>query len=157
MKSINTALTNGNINKTALFNGSCFALITTAFTFSIRAGILPELGESFGLTAEQLGFINSMWFLGFPISMILGGIFYHTIGPKTIMSVAFICHTAGILLTIFAGGYNTLLISTLLIGIGNGTASRETEALVAAMIRASSVPSMIRAAQGVFGATPGAA
>ena len=33
-------------NEQRLFYGSCFALITTAFSFSIRAGILPELGES---------------------------------------------------------------------------------------------------------------
>lgn len=133
MKSINTDQPNRNINKSALFNGSCFALITTAFTFSIRAGILPQLGESFGLSAEQLGFINSMWFLGFPISMILGGIFYHTIGPKTIMSVAFVCHTLGILLTIFAGGYNTLLLSTLLIGIGNGCTEAACNPMIADM------------------------
>lgn len=133
MKSINTDQTNRNVNKSALFNGSCFALITTAFTFSIRAGILPQLGESFGLTAEQLGFINSMWFLGFPISMILGGIFYHTIGPKTIMTVAFFCHTLGILLTIFAGGYSTLLISTLFIGIGNGCTEAACNPMIADM------------------------
>src|SRR5215217_2469612 len=65
---------NENINKSALFNGSCFALITTAFTFSIRAGVLPQLGEAFGLSAEQLGFINSMWFFGFLISTLFIGI-----------------------------------------------------------------------------------
>jgi len=124
---------NENVNKSALFNGSCFALITTAFTFSIRAGILPQLGQSFGLSAEQLGFINSMWFLGFPISMILGGLFYHTIGPKTIMSVAFVCHTIGILLTIFAGGYTTLLVSTLFIGIGNGCTEAACNPMIADM------------------------
>lgn len=124
---------NEKVNKSALFTGSCFALITTAFTFSIRAGILPQLGESFGLSAEQLGFINSMWFLGFPISMILGGLFYHTIGPKTIMSVAFVCHTIGILLTIFAGGYTTLLVSTLFIGIGNGCTEAACNPMIADM------------------------
>ncbi|TKK71915.1 MFS transporter [Ilyomonas limi] len=124
---------NENVNKSALFNGSCFALITTAFTFSIRAGILPQLGEAFHISAEQLGFINSMWFLGFPISMILGGLFYHTIGPKTIMSVAFVCHTIGILLTIFAGGYTTLLISTLLIGVGNGCTEAACNPMIADM------------------------
>jgi predicted MFS family arabinose efflux permease len=124
---------NENVNKSALFNGSCFALITTAFTFSIRAGILPQLGESFGLTAEQLGFINSMWFLGFPISMIIGGLVYHSVGPKTIMSVAFVCHTVGILLTIFAGGYTTLLVSTLFIGIGNGCTEAACNPMIADM------------------------
>ena len=124
---------NENVNKNALFNGSCFALITTAFTFSIRAGILPQLGEAFGLSAEQLGFINSMWFFGFPISMIIGGLVYHTFGPKNIMMVAFVCHTTGILLTIFAGGYATLLISTLLIGIGNGCTEAACNPMIADM------------------------
>ncbi len=124
---------NKNVNKSALFNGSCFALITTAFTFSIRAGILPQLGEAFHISDQQLGFINSMWFLGFPISMILGGLFYHTIGPKTIMSVAFVCHTIGILSTIFAGGYTTLLVSTLFIGIGNGCTEAACNPMIADM------------------------
>jgi MFS family permease len=124
---------NENVNKSALFNGSCFALITTAFTFSIRAGILPQLGEQFGLSAEQLGFINSMWFLGFPISMIIGGLVYHTFGPKNIMLVAVVCHTLGILLTIFAGGYSTLLISTLFIGIGNGCTEAACNPMIADM------------------------
>jgi MFS family permease len=124
---------NENVNKSALFNGSCFALITTAFTFSIRAGILPQLGDTFGLSAEQLGFINSMWFLGFPISMIIGGLVYHTFGPKNIMLVAFVCHTFGILLTIFAGGYATLLISTLFIGIGNGCTEAACNPMIADM------------------------
>ena len=124
---------NDNVNKSALFNGSCFALITTAFTFSIRAGILDLLGKEFGLSAEQLGFINSMWFLGFPISMIIGGLVYHTFGPKNIMMVAFVCHTIGILTTIFAGGYTTLLISTLLIGIGNGCTEAACNPMIADM------------------------
>jgi predicted MFS family arabinose efflux permease len=133
MESNKTAQSNRNINRSALFNGSCFALITTAFTFSIRAGILPQLGEQFGLSAEQLGFINSMWFLGFPISMIIGGLVYHTFGPKNIMLVALVCHTLGILLTIFAGGYSTLLISTLFIGIGNGCTEAACNPLIADM------------------------
>lgn len=122
-----------DINKSALFNGSCFALITTAFSFSIRAGILPQLGLQFDLTAEQLGFINSMWFLGFPISMIIGGLVYHSVGPRNIMIVAFIAHTLGIVMTIYAGGYTTLLISTLLIGIGNGCTEAACNPMIADM------------------------
>ncbi|MBY5952922.1 MFS transporter [Algoriphagus sp. NF] len=121
------------INRTALFNASCLALITTAFTFAIRAGILPQLGEDFGLSAEQLGFINSMWFLGFPISMILGGLFYHKVGPKMIMNIAFVTHTLGILMTLFAGGYTTLLISTLFIGFGNGCTEAACNPMIADM------------------------
>lgn len=124
---------NENVNRSALFNGSCFALITTAFTFSIRAGILPQLGAEFNLTDTQLGFINSMFFFGFPISMILGGLFYHTFGPKNIMRVAFIAHTIGIIMTIYAGGYTTLLLSTLFIGFGNGCTEAACNPMIADM------------------------
>ncbi len=119
-------------NASRLFYGSCFALITTAFSFSIRAGILQELGTTFNLSAEQLGFINSMWFVGFPISMVLGGIFYGTVGPKKIMVFAFFAHTLGILLTIFSGGYIGLLISTLFIGLGNGCTEAACNPMIAA-------------------------
>ena len=118
-------------NSNRLFYGSCFALITTAFSFSIRAGILPQLAEAFNLSGQQLGFINSMWFLGFPISMILGGLFYHTIGPKKIMQFAFVAHALGIILTIYSGGYVGLLISTLLIGIGNGCTEAACNPMIA--------------------------
>ncbi len=120
-----------NQNSKRLFYGSCFALITTAFSFSIRAGILPELGETFDLSAKQLGFINTMWFVGFPISMIIGGLFYHVIGPKRIMVFAFFAHSLGILLTIYSGGYTGLLVSTLLIGIGNGCTEAACNPMIA--------------------------
>jgi MFS family permease len=121
------------MNKKALFYGSCFGLITTAFSFSIRAGILPQLGEEFNLSAEQLGFINGMWFLGFPISMVIGGLVYHSFGPKNIMTVAFFAHTLGIVLTIYSGGYLGLLISTLFIGFGNGCTEAACNPLIADM------------------------
>ena len=118
-------------NNKRLFYGSCFAIITTAFSFSIRAGILPELAETFDLTAQQLGFINQMWFTGFPIAMIIGGLFYQVIGPKNIMIFAFFAHSAGILLTIYSGGYIGLLISTLFIGLGNGCTEAACNPLIA--------------------------
>lgn len=134
---------NENINRSALFNGSCLAIITTAFSFSIRAGILPQLGTEFNLTAEQLGFINSMFFFGFPISMILGGIFYHSVGPKIIMQVALIAHTLGILLTIYAGGYAGLLISTFFIGFGNGCTEAACNPMIADMYEDSKLNKML--------------
>jgi MFS family permease len=119
------------INANRLFLASCFALITTAFSFSIRAGILPQLGTELSLTNEQLGHINQMWFLGFPISMILGGVFYSSVGPKLIMQIALIAHAVGILMTIYAVDYNTLLISTLLIGLGNGCTEAACNPMIA--------------------------
>lgn len=118
-------------NNTRLFYASCFALITTAFSFSIRAGILPQLGDDFNLNAQELGFINSMWFVGFPISMVIGGLVYHSLGGKRIMQFAFLTHMAGIILTIYATGYNSLLLSTLLIGIGNGCTEAACNPMIA--------------------------
>jgi MFS transporter, putative metabolite:H+ symporter len=120
-----------SINKDRLFLGSCFALITTAFSFSIRAGILAQLGTQFQLTGEQLGWMSSMWFFGFPIAMIIGGLVYYTVGPKKIMLFAFAAHAIGILMTIYATGYSTLLISSLLIGLGNGCTEAACNPMIA--------------------------
>jgi len=119
------------VNGKRLFYGSCFALITTALSFSIRAGILPQLGAEFNLNAEQLGFINSMWFWGFPLAMIVGGLTYHNIGPKRIMQFAFFSHTIGIILTIYAGGYAGLIVATFLIGLGNGCTEAACNPMIA--------------------------
>ena len=131
------------VNQSRLFLGSCFALITTAFSFSIRAGILAQLGTEFQLSAEELGFINSMWFLGFPIAMIIGGLVYYSVGPKTIMLVAFVCHALGILLTIYSGGYNGLLLSTFLIGIGNGCTEAACNPMIADTYAGSKMNTML--------------
>lgn len=134
------------VNQNRLFLGSCFALITTAFSFSIRAGILPQLATDFNLSAEQLGFINSMWFLGFPIAMIVGGLVYHTVGPKKIMMIAFVCHALGILLTLYPqvlGGYTGLLVSTFLIGIGNGCTEAACNPMIADAYSGSKMSTML--------------
>jgi MFS transporter, putative metabolite:H+ symporter len=134
------------VNDKRLFLGSCFALITTAFSFSIRAGILPQLGTEFNLSAEQLGFINSMWFVGFPVAMIIGGLVYHSVGPKKIMLIAFASHAAGILLTIFPqalGGYTGLLVSTFLIGIGNGCTEAACNPMIADTYQGATMSKML--------------
>jgi MFS family permease len=131
------------INSQRLFYGSCLALITTALSFSIRAGILPQLGEELSLSAEQLGFINSMWFLGFPISMVIGGLIYHTVGGKKIMQFAFFAHAVGIIMTIYSGSYIGLLISTLLIGLGNGCTEAACNPMIADAYQGNKMSTML--------------
>ncbi|NJC27281.1 MFS transporter [Neolewinella antarctica] len=112
-------------NRDRLFLAACVALIVTSMTFAIRAGILKDLTVEFGLDNTQLGYVNSMAFLGFPIAMIVGGLLYNSIGPKLMMYSAFVFHMLGLVLTIFAGEvfgpYADLLISTLFIGLANGS------------------------------------
>lgn len=125
------------INKNRLFLASCFALITTAFSFSISAGTLKQLGADLGYSAEKLGYINSLWFFGFPIAMIIGGLIYHTVGPKKIMQIAFGSHFLGAALTLIAiyfvsdSSYVLLLGSNLLMGIGCGCTEAACNPMIA--------------------------
>lgn len=124
---------NVTVDRSRLFNASCFALITTAMAFGIRAGILTQLGTEFHLTAEQLGYVNSMAFLGFPIAMIIGGPLYNALGPKRIIWVAFVTHVLGLVMTIYADGYWSLLLSTFFVGFGNGTVEAACNPMIADM------------------------
>jgi len=121
------------MNRKRLFYASCIALIVTSMTFAIRAGILGQLGTGFGLTNTQLGYINSMAFWGFPAATVIGGLLYNSVGPKRIMMAAFAFHLLGLLLTIFAGGFWGLLISTFFIGFANGSVEAGANPMIAEM------------------------
>ncbi|MBC2604993.1 MFS transporter [Pelagicoccus albus] len=122
-----------NVHASKLFTASCLALIVTAMTFAIRAGILSQLATNFGLSDTQLGWVNSMAFLGFPVAMMVLGLAYNYLGAKNLLIIAFVGHLAGLLLTIFAGGFWSLLISTFLIGFANGSVEAACNPLIADM------------------------
>ncbi len=122
-----------SINKSKLFLASCVALTVTAMTFGIRAGIMGELGETFQFTNRQLGIMAQMAFLGFPLSMIVGGLIYPKVGPKPLMWVAFGAHLLGLVLTIVSSSFIPFLISTFLIGIANGAVEAACNPLIADM------------------------
>jgi MFS family permease len=117
--------------RSQLFVASCLALLVTSLSFGIRAGILGRLGVQFHLDAAQLGSIAATAFWGFPLAVIIGGIVVDIIGMKRLLIVAFVFHLLGILLTVFADGYWSLFISTLCIGIANGTVEAACNPLVA--------------------------
>jgi len=120
-----------NVQRKQLFVASCMALLVTSLSFGIRAGILGRLGTQFELDAQQLGTIAATAFWGFPLAIIVGGMVVDIIGMKKLLIAAFVFHLIGILLTIFASGYWTLFISTLCIGIANGTVEAACNPLVA--------------------------
>ena len=119
------------INRTSLFWASCLALLVTSLSFGIRAGILNQLGAEFNLSAGQLGVIAATAFWGFPLAVVIGGMVVDIIGMKRLLVIAFLFHLLGIFLTIFANGYWSLFISTLLIGIANGVVEAACNPLVA--------------------------
>ncbi|CAH9059488.1 hypothetical protein PSECIP111951_02081 [Pseudoalteromonas holothuriae] len=125
-------MNNNNYNRT-VFQLCCLALVVTSMTFAIRAGILGQLGEQFGLTGAELGWVNAMAFLGFPVATILGGAIYNAIGAKKLVGLAFVCHFLGLGLTITADGFWGLLISTFLIGFANGSVEAGCNPLIAQM------------------------
>ncbi|QJD81168.1 MFS transporter [Spirosoma rhododendri] len=132
-----------SINRSRLFIASCFAIITTAMAFAIRAGVLTQLGAEFNLSAKELGYVNQMAFLGFPIAMIFGGPLYNVIGPKRIAWVAFFAHVLGLVLTITATGFWSLLISTFFVGFGNGTVEAACNPMVTDMYSGNQTTKML--------------
>ncbi|MBA6224189.1 MFS transporter [Colwellia sp. MB02u-18] len=118
-------------NSSRIFTICCLALLVTSMTFAIRAGILSQLGAEFSLNDGQLGWVNAMAFLGFPVAMMIGGALYNSLGAKKLLIIAFVCHLAGLLLTISAEGFWGLLISTFFIGFANGAVEAGCNPLIA--------------------------
>lgn len=114
-----------------LFVASCLALLVTSLSFGIRAGILGRLGVEFHLSVEQLAIVagTAMW--GFPLAVVFGGFIVDAIGMKRLLVAAFFLHLIGIVLTVFASGFWSLFISTLFIGLANGTVEAACNPLVA--------------------------
>ncbi len=120
-------------NRRSLFIASGASLLVTSLSFGIRAGILNDLGVEFELNGSELSRIAATAFWGFPVSMIIGGALVDKVGMKNLMRLAYIGHFAGILLTIFAGGFWSLWISTLFIGLANGMVEAVCNPLVASI------------------------
>lgn len=121
------------IQRNKLFLASCLAMLVTALSFGIRAGIMGELGVRFQLNASELATITATAFWGFPLAIVIGGMIVDIIGMKRLLVAAFVFHLAGIMLTVFAQGYWTLFLSTLLIGIANGTVEAACNPLVTSL------------------------
>jgi MFS family permease len=121
------------IKKTQLFNASCVALVVTALAFATRGSFVEAWAAEFNLTHTQVGWIVGTAFWGFTLAMVFGGPLVDIIGLGRIIAIAFFCHVAGIVLTIIATGFWTLFISTLLIGIANGSVEAACNPLITSM------------------------
>jgi fucose permease len=119
--------------KTQLFNASCVALVVTAMTFATRGSFVEAWATEFSLTHAQVGWIVGTAFWGFTVAMVFGGPLVDIIGLGKIISIAFFCHLVGIVLTIVATGFWSLFISTLLIGIANGSVEAACNPLITSM------------------------
>jgi hypothetical protein len=121
------------IKKTQLFNASCVALVVTALAFATRGSFVEAWVTEFNLNHTQVGWIIGTAFWGFTLAMVFGGPLVDIIGIGRIISIAFFCHVAGIVLTIIATGFWSLFISTLLVGIANGSVEAACNPLITSM------------------------
>lgn len=121
------------INKTRLFNASCVALVVTALAFATRGGFISAWETEFNLTKTEVGWIVGTAFWGFTVAMVFGGPLVDIIGIGRIIAIAFISHVAGIVLTIVATGFWSLFLSTLLIGVANGSVEAACNPLITSM------------------------
>ncbi|HZI69424.1 MAG: MFS transporter [Ginsengibacter sp.] len=118
------------IRPNKLFVASCLALLVTSLSFGIRAGTMNTLMVQFHLDAKQMGLIAGTAFWGFPVAIIIGGIIVDFVGMKRLLIIAFFLHLLGIIFTIFSTGFLSLYISTLFIGVANGTVEAACNPLV---------------------------
>jgi MFS family permease len=121
------------IKKTQLFNASCVALVVTALAFATRGSFVEAWATEFNLTHTQVGWIVGTAFWGFTLAMIFGGPLVDIIGLGRILAIAFFCHVIGIVLTIVATGFWTLFISTLFVGVANGSVEAACNPLITSM------------------------
>jgi fucose permease len=121
------------IKKTQLFNASCVALVVTALAFATRGSFVEAWATEFKLSHTEVGWIVGTAFWGFTLAMVFGGPLVDIIGIGRIISIAFFCHVAGIVLTIIATGFWSLFISTLLVGVANGSVEAACNPLITSM------------------------
>ena len=59
-------------------------------------------------------------FGGFTIAMVIGGPIVDFLGMRKGMAIAFVLHLIGVVATLFATGFESLFLATILMGMGNG-------------------------------------
>ena len=120
-------------NKTRLFLASIVALFTAGLAASLRANIAGDLQRVFldpidqAHSAEMLGAILGVAFLGFAFTIAVGSPLLDAIGMSLLLPLSGVCFIAGTLVLMFAGSissgpgvYNVLYAGAIVTGIGWG-------------------------------------
>lgn len=85
-----------------LFLVSCTSLVTAAMVFSIRASVLEDLGQKFGLSSETIGWSAGASFLALAIAIFIGSPLCDYLGMGRLLGLASILHIVGIILVILS-------------------------------------------------------
>ena len=96
------AETTTGIRSGKLFWGSCLALLTTAFAFTVITGTGFAIKQEFLLTNAQLANFIGVFFLGFTLSQVVFSPLCDIIGMRWVVRGAFVGHVVGALLVMTA-------------------------------------------------------
>ena len=132
---------------------ACFAaLITTAFGFIVRAMVINQWAEQFGLSGTEKGQIFGAGLWPFAISIVLFSLVIDRIGYGRAIAFAFVCHLVSAITTMcaplvlapagadaaqvaagHAAGYWILYVGNFIVALGNGTVEAVINPVVATM------------------------
>src|SRR5215831_11346217 len=120
-------------NKSRLFLVSIIALFTAGLAASLRANVASDLQKVFldpidkAHSAEMLGAILGVAFLGFAFTIAIGSPLLDYIGMGLLLPLSGVCFIVGTLVFVFAGSlasgpgvYNVLYTAAIITGIGWG-------------------------------------
>lgn len=121
--------------KKKLFWACFIALTATSFAFMLRIMTLGGLAEEFGLSETQQGEILGVGIWPFGVSIILFSLVIDKIGYGKAILFAFLAHAAFAIITIFATGYWSLYVGSLLGGLAAGAIEAAINPVVATMFK----------------------
>jgi MFS family permease len=125
----------GSYNYNKLFVASCIALVTTAMAFFDTRRHSEGVGRDLQHQPRAAGAGQPDGHLGFPIAILIVGPLVNTFGMGRLLKFACLGHILGIVFTILSPNYGfvALLLSTLLVGLANGTVEAVINPLAATM------------------------
>lgn len=121
------------IDRNKLFLASCFSLIATSVAFAVVGGIMNSLKGEFVLTNAEVGWIGGAALWGFAVSQLIFAPLCDTLGMRFLLRLAFLCHSAGVVIMMLANGFWVLFFGALVIALGNGLVEAACNPLVATL------------------------
>ncbi len=116
-----------------LFLGSCTAITALAFSFAAMSAVMYQLKSEFLLDNAQVGLIGGAGLWGMAISQISFSSLCDLVGMRNLLRLALVGHIAGVLLFVFATGFETLFAGALVLAIANGMIEAVCNPLTAAL------------------------
>jgi MFS family permease len=97
------SLGSGGVHQKSIFFASFMTLVAAGMGFSVRGGVLGDLGAQFGFTKSDLGTITGGGLAGFGITIIFFSFFADRVGYKALLTGAFLLHILSAAVQLAAG------------------------------------------------------